>query len=376
MRLLMFVSRDPANPQFGGGETVLWEWAREAAKLGHEITYLCSTFPNSARISTVDGIRIVRIGTEIGLGLSAWREYRSKFRGTVDLVIEDMLAGKQIPFLAALYVKEPMLAVWHQDHLPLFRAQYPPAVVPFLGIVERVVVRVHRNCVVLSPSQSARDSYVGKGGRADRAHVFQMGLSPEFLNQTTIPRARERKPVALFLGKLRRFKRPDYAIRAFEIVARRMPEARMIVAGRPDENRFLDELRRQIRDLGLTNSVSLELSVSEARKMELLRSSRALISATPVEGFGIAILEASACGLPTVGTTGVPEESLKQGVNGFRVPSEDIQGMAEWTTRLLSDDQLFDAISINAQSLAKGHSWRRSVQSVLEFMGTGTAHGT
>jgi glycosyltransferase involved in cell wall biosynthesis len=118
----------------------------------------------------------------------------------------------------------------------------------------------------------------------------------------------------------------------------------------------------------LEGRVSFEIGITEERKLELLRTSRALISPAPVEGFGISILEGNAAGLPVVGTDGVPAEALQEGVNGFRIRFGDIDAMADRTRRLLEDDELFDRIAQSAYSFAHGRTWSKATQPLLALM--------
>ena len=368
MNVLVMVSRDPQNPGFGGGELVLFSWAEFLAQRGAEVHVLCAGFRGAPREAMLNGVHVVRVGPESTLGFTAFVEYQRRFRARIDLVLEDMLGGARLPFAAPLYVREPVVSVWFQDHLPLFQRQFPAVLLPALAGLERLIVFVHRGTSILAPSEASRQSYVRKGGSADRVTVFHPGVPSELLAGERALAARDRQPRVLFLGKLRRYKCPDLAIRAFGLVARDLPQSSMVVAGRPDEERFFEELRELTHSLGLDTRVTFERGISEARKLELLRTSRVLLSPAPVEGFGIAGLEASACGLPVVGTTGTPEEALQEGVNGFRVPFGEVSAMAGRARDLLRDDALFDRVSGTAVRFAQAFTPSAAIQPLEELM--------
>ena len=368
MKILVLVSRDPENPGFGGGELVLFRWSELLVQAGHQVEYLCSRFPGSAHEVTVSGVHVVRVGAESTLGLSACSEYLRRFRGKVDVVLEDMLGGARLPFFAPIYVRAPVVSVWFQDHVPLFRLQYPRILLPILTGLERLIVWVHRDALVLVPSSASKISYLSKGGKADRVTIFYPGLPPELLAESGRFKVHERESRVLFLGKLRRYKCPHLAIRAFSLATRDLPEAKMIVAGRPDDERYLAELVRLVRSLGLDEKVSFELGISEERKFALLHTSRVLLSPAPVEGFGIAGLEASACGTPVVGTTGTPTEALREGVNGYRVPFGDEVTMARHTRTLLLDDVVFERLSASAAEFARSFTWSEAGQPLLKIL--------
>jgi phosphatidylinositol alpha-1,6-mannosyltransferase len=60
-----------------------------------------------------------------------------------------------------------------------------------------------------------------------------------------------------------------------------------------------------------------------------------------VEGFGISLVEASACGLPVVaGNSGGIPDAVREGETGFLVPPEDPAALADAISRLLADTDL------------------------------------
>jgi glycosyltransferase involved in cell wall biosynthesis len=368
MRILTMVSRDPENPALGGGETVVAEFAKALAHEGHEVHYLCSTFPSCDRETSIEGVHILRLAPETTVALAAYRAYRRDFRGRVDLVLEDFLGGSGPPFVAPLYVREPVISVWHQDHVPIFREEFPAVAVPFLAGLERLMVLAHGRSTFLVPSNAAKAGLVGKGVAADHVRVFHPGVSETLRSLGDPPSAAGRKPQLLCLGKIRRYKCQVHAIRVLRGVLDVVPDARLVIAGRVGDRGYLEEMRAEVGALGLRDRVRFEFDVTEARKAELLRESRALLAPAPVEGFGIAVMEASACGLPAVGTDGVPEDSLRDGTNGSRVPFGDIPAFAAKAEVLLRDDAAFDRLSRAARAFSQPFSWAAAVRPVLDLV--------
>jgi glycosyltransferase involved in cell wall biosynthesis len=65
-----------------------------------------------------------------------------------------------------------------------------------------------------------------------------------------------------------------------------------------------DDLRRQAEVLGITDAVEFRHDVREQKEVyQLLKASRVFVFPSAREGFGIAVLEALACGLPVVTTS-------------------------------------------------------------------------
>ena len=364
----MMVSRDAFNPALGGGETVIAAFAKALAARGHEVTIICSTFPGAPREEDVNGVHMVRVARESTLSSATCLEYRRRFRNRVDLVIEDFLAGPSLPFFAPLYVRHPVAAVWHQDHIPVFRYEYPAILLPALAGLERVLVWVHRRSYFFVPSVRSRKSLIAKGADPHRVCVFHPGIDEAFLRVDSPPRAADRARRLVCLGKIRRYKCQHHAILVLKEVLRTDPRASLVVAGRVGDQDYLDEMRALARRLGIEDRVAFELNVTEERKREILRTSRAMLAPAPVEGFGIAIIEASASGLPVIGTEGVPEDALQEDVNGFRVAFSNIVTMAARARVLLDDDDTFDRIVTRATAFAHQFTWERAAQPLLALV--------
>jgi glycosyltransferase involved in cell wall biosynthesis len=368
MRVLVMVARDPENPYLGGGELTFAEWSKELVRSGHSVDYLCATFPGSPREGEFDGVRVHRLSGEHSLGASAFLEYRRRYAGKVDVVLEDMLGGSRLPFFAPLYAREPVITVWHQDHGPIFENQYSPLLWPALAALEKILLRAHRDCFVLTPSRQSANSFAAKGGDPSRARIYRPGLAADLLRAGVPPAFEDRKPWILCLGKIRRYKSAHIAVEVLARVLPKVPEAELFIAGRMGQPEYYTELQQLAAERGLGSRVHFEINVSEERKRELLRSCRVLLATAPIEGFGVAVLEAGAYGLPVVATTGVPEDALREGVNGFRVPIGDLPRMSSQTVRVLADPDAFAPLSQGGYRLAQGSSWARSATTLLAVL--------
>jgi glycosyltransferase involved in cell wall biosynthesis len=106
------------------------------------------------------------------------------------------------------------------------------------------------------------------------------------------------RPYVLFLGRLHHKKGLDYLADAFALVAKKMPAARLVVAG-PDEGEE-QALRRRISSAGLNDRVHLVGPLYERDKLAALVDAACFVLPSRQEGFSVAVLEALACGIPVV----------------------------------------------------------------------------
>jgi len=372
--VLVLVSRDPANPYLGGGEQVVAVFARALIDAGHRVRMVCARFPSSRVHEDVDGMQIDRVAGEKLLGPAAWLAYERRFRRQTDLVLTEVIGGARIPFFAPLYVNKPIIAVWHQDHLPIFEQQYGRVYMPAFSALERILLLVHSRSSFLVPSRKSRDDLIGKGADPRLIRVFHPGLPRTLLQSDAPPKSESREPRVVCLGKMRRYKSCHHALFVLAALIPIVPGVRLSVIGRSDDPGYLAELRGIAKKLRVEDKVEFLVNASEVQKVERLRTSRALLAPAPVEGFGIAIAEANACGLPAVGTEGVPLDTLQDGRNGFRVPFMGFAEMTDRTARLLTDNDLFDRMSAESRNFAQQFTIANSVQPLLRLVAEMDVH--
>jgi glycosyltransferase involved in cell wall biosynthesis len=104
--------------------------------------------------------------------------------------------------------------------------------------------------------------------------------------------------VVLFLGRLHRIKGPDILLAAFEIVLKKEPSVRLVVAG-PDDGQG-SELRGRVNALGMNHAVTFTGFLNESQKREALTGSCVLVVPSRSEVFAISAIESLACGTPVI----------------------------------------------------------------------------
>lgn len=357
MRVLFLATRDWYDPAAAGGDTVMWEFARFLASRGHAVTYVASSYAGSKKEEIVDGVKVVRLGGVPTLWLRTFTYYMRRCRGRFDVVVAEGFGGSRIPRWAPLYVKEPFITEWHQVHKELFSVQYPILLRPFLNLLERLTALIHRNTLIRAGTVEWRRAFQSLGFREENIFVVPPSISEDWVKGNSPNPVSE--PRIIWLGKFRRYKCPDHTIAALKHVVNRVPNAHLILAGRHGDIRYEKKLQALARHLGVEKHVEFRFSISEAEKKDLLLKCRALLLPSSVEGFGIVALEANACGVPVIASSGVPESVVQHGYNGLRYPFGDIQALAKNIIRILTDNELHRKLSANSLSFAKKFMWSR-----------------
>ena len=138
------------------------------------------------------------------------------------------------------------------------------------------------------------------------------------------------------VANIRRVKGIDVLIKTAQRICQELPNAVFVIAGSLYERAYSEEMQAMVVSLGLEKNVKLLGFVGDP--VPLLRLSDAFCLLSRSEGFSNALLEAMACGVPSVVTrVGGNPEAITDGENGFLVPVEDDAAAAEELLALLRD---------------------------------------
>lgn len=350
MRLLFLAGRDPAHPQAGGGDVQAWAWATWAAKRGDRVTYVCQWSPGLDRYAELDGVRILRLGRGFKLTLAAFRYYR-KHRREYDLLYEDPIGAGRSPYMAPIWARVPVVAVWHQVTAKLLFAMNPWPVAAALAVAERIVALAFRHCNLWVPSEErAREVVRSLGFLEKNVHVISPTLP---YSDSAMPAIHVRKRQILFLGVWRRYKAIDHLIRAFASAVEQVGDAELVIAGRRMDVKYERELRTLTEQLHLEDHVTFMPNVSEVEKRRLLATTCALVLPSLLEGFGIVVLEANALGTPAIVSTGVPAAAVRSGETGLRYKYGDVRGLAAAIEAILTDEMLWAKLARASSAYAR-----------------------
>lgn len=145
----------------------------------------------------------------------------------------------------------------------------------------------------------------------------------------------------LCVGRLESQKSFSHAISAFAKIHKKFPTLKLVIVGKGN---LENELRTQAVDLGLTEYIIFSGFQQHIESFYL--KARATILTSAYEGFPNVILESMALGTPVVAydCPSGPREILINGVNGYLVEYQNIDEMAHFITKLLSEE--FDPVKI------------------------------
>ncbi len=303
-----------------------------------------------------------------------WRTYAAhltdnfwfRLAGNYDVIIQDELDH---PSLIAANLRErtyPIVSLvhhlrcsesrpnWQNIFYRFVEKQYLQSVDGFIfnsrttkGVVNRLIGDGKPNIVAYPPT--------------DR---FGASLSEDEIRK----RARSGEFRILFLGNVIHRKGLHTLI---EAIGGRQSAFRVDVVGSLNsEQRYAEEMKRQVRVNGLPSSVNFHGALDNKPLIEKLRQAHVLVVPSSYEGFGIAYLEGMCFGLPAIGTTaGAAVEIIMHGKDGYLIEPGDSETLAKLLNKLAADQELLVQMSRNARIRYDSQpKWEKTASQIREFL--------
>jgi phosphatidylinositol alpha-1,6-mannosyltransferase len=218
---------------------------------------------------------------------------------------------------------------------------------------------------------------LGIGAVQDRVHTVPLGADPAVfrpgLDQLEVRRryGLDRCRWLLSVARLARHKGIDTGIQVLAQLGKDYPELAYLVIGSGDE---LPALERLAQELGVRDRVRFLANVPDSDLPALYNCAEIYLGLSRimdqrVEGFGISLVEASACGLPVLaGRTGGISDAVRDGETGVLVDA-DHPGHVGSALRSLLDDRAL-AVRLGAagrQAVETYYNWNRVTADVARI---------
>jgi len=362
-------------PTYGGSGAVATELGLELARRGHEVHFITYDSPFRLRGYT-ERVFFHQVDTRMGryplfdhfpytLALAS-KQHEVVLREELDL----LHVHYAIPHATTAYLAREML-----------QPDRPVQVITTLHGTDITLVGQEASFYAItkfSIEQSDGVTAVSNYLRDETYRAFGCGMCdirvvPNFVNlQEYRPGepgcrgkvAPEGHKVISHVSNFREVKRVKDVIRVFARVRRAMPATLVMIGDGPErvdaENEARDlAVMEDVRFLGRLDSVA-----------SLLQASDLFILPSQTESFGLAALEAMACGAPVVATRagGLPEV-IDDGVNGILEPVGSVEAMGRRAVELLRDPEKYAAMRAAAVAKAEKFSANNIVPLYEAFYG-------
>lgn len=150
------------------------------------------------------------------------------------------------------------------------------------------------------------------------------------------------------ISNFREVKRVADVVNIFYLVEKSIPSRLLLVGDGPE----MVKVEREVVKLGLERKV--QFLGKQENVQDILQMADVFLLPSAQESFGLAALEAMACGVPVVASRvgGLPEV-VQHGKTGYLADVGDIKGMSEAVVRLLTDCSLYKLFSEQAVTRAR-----------------------
>ena len=391
------------NPRCGGQGVYTRHLTRELRRLGHSVEVFSGQpwpeldegvgftplpgldlyrDPDPFRIPHPREVRDRYDALELGIMCSAGfgepsafslraREELQRRRASFDIVHDNQCLGGGM--LGMLHDGWPMLTTLHHPitvdrQLALSHVTNPWqwfTTQRWFGFL-RMQLRVVRQLpAVVTVSQSSRSDIVDQMGvTPERITVVPVGVDHTVFRP--VPGAR---PVP---GRIMVTSSSDVPMKGLvpllEAVAklRAEREVELVVIGRPRPGGRVD---RAIQRLSLSDTVRCVSGISDAELARLYGEAEVAVVPSLYEGFSLPAIEAMACGVPVLATTGgaLPEVVGRDGETALLVPPDDPGALAQGIGRLLDDPELRDRLgAAGHERVLRRFTWEVTARGTAE----------
>jgi glycosyltransferase involved in cell wall biosynthesis len=364
MRILVINWQDITNPLGGGAEVHLHNIFSRVARLGHDVTLLCSAYPGAPRNEVRDGLKIVRRGGRSTFNVTALLAYLQEFRTQpFDIVIDDL---NKIPFLTPLFVRAPLVGIAHHLFGPSIYREVNPVAASYVYLMERLGLIIYRASgmpfFVVSPS--TRQEFIDLGFAPERLQLVHNCV--DHVVHRPAPERRSKSPLIGVVGRIKKYKCVDHVLQALPGVLTKVPEAKLLIVGDGDDRPRLEGI---VKERGLEQNVTFTGYVSDERKVELLQEMWFCVATSSKEGWGLTVLEGNACGTPVIASD-VPglRDAVKDGETGILTPFGDIGALEEKMVGLLQDAALRERLTIGALAWSREFNWDNAASKTIAVL--------
>jgi glycosyltransferase involved in cell wall biosynthesis len=287
-------------------------------------------------------------------------------RSKCDLVYSPSEVYSQVipAFFASFVLRKPLVIVFHSLPAGSQRKSYASTLKsrfisgePIKKALVRALIQTLRGvayesadaCIAVSKSTAEQ---IQKTFAPRSLIVSGNGVSDEWFSSELHPKLCD----ACFLGRISPRKGVDLLLHAWSIVVRERPDAKLVLVGGGENPKYVESCREMIRNLRLENNVTMTGFLDDEHARHTLSSAKLFVLPSIREGFGLAVAEAMARGVPCI-LAGLPSLRENFGDSALFVDGPDPEVWARSICRLLADERTRCQMSESGRTRAKSFRW-------------------
>lgn len=346
-------------PTFGGSGVIATELAQGLARRGHKLHVLSYSKP--ARLNTFE--------TNISYHEVNINSYPLFEYPPYDLLLANQIANlieyEGIEVLHVHYAIPHATSAYLAKQILGEKAAHVPIITTLHGTDITLVGRdpSYKSVVDFSINQSDGVTAVSNYLKEETYNHFDINgnieVIPNFIDLDRFKRSDKDhfkkaitdgdEKVIVHVSNFREVKRVPDVVSVFDRVLKNDVKAKLLLVGDgPDRNRT----EKRCREMGICDHV--RFLGKQEQVEEILSVADLFIIPSGSETFGLAALEAMACGVPVISSNigGLPEVNI-QGETGYLCELGDVEAMGRYATDILKDEELHKKMSKNARARAE-----------------------
>lgn len=351
-------------PIVGGAEIFLHNLANSLASRGHKVTVLAPKVRGKDnKIDALYNIRRYQRPSSKRFGVRQVLLYLmlEKFKNDFDIL---HCHGAYPPgYVGATFkniFKTPLVIRPHgSDILP------EEGIRKNQRLNKRVKNAINASDAIIAQSRFLKREIEKITGAADKIKIIPNGVKiSEFDSYKS---SMDKNQYMLAMGSLTKKKGFDILISAFDYLKHKLPKTdlRLMIAG---DGKELENYKKLINEKGLNNSIYLLGNVTGEKKIALFKNCLFFVNSSRREPFANVNLEALAAGKPIIATrVGGNTEVVKNGYNGFLIPSEDHVKLGDAMIKLYKNKAFIKKMSKRSRAIAERYEWDSIVEKYINL---------
>jgi len=268
------------------------------------------------------------------------------------------------PYVLAVPTHHPMVVTAHGTYIPRTSAR---------PVVGRLYRSAYRRAQIICVSSYTQQQVIAALPGA-RTVVIPNGVDAGRFVQAPPHDSLPGKhgPIVLSVGQMKARKGYHVLAAAMVKVREAIPGAEALFIGDTADRAYVETLKAQLARDQLDGAVHILGRVSDAELLAWYHAADvfalpSINAGDKFEGFGLVYLEASAAGLPVIGTLGCgAEDAIRDGETGYLIPQNDVDATAEGIITLLRDPDLRARMGTSGKAHAHANDWHAVAERVLD----------
>ncbi len=341
IRILWFNHRDIMSNNAGGAERSIMEIGRRLAKIGFDIHLASVNQGNMKAYEEIEGIKIHRSKSNIKAHISVRKTIRDI---NPDIIIDDM--AHVVPWLSASVSKKPVIVFFHHLHARTLQGQVSKPMAFALKRIEKMYKIFYRDSIFITESETSANDLETLGIKPGNIRRILPGVDHALFK----PAKKTDACSLVYFSGMRNYKRPWLAVEAFDKAKELYPDASIKVIGAgPSLNSTIEAAKRSV----YTKDISFMGRISAEEVSANVSSSWVNLQTSMAEGFGVSMLEAAACGTPTIA---IKAPGVSEIVERFHF-GKTIESMEEFDEAFKDVCENIGKFSEEAYKSAMAFSW-------------------